>query len=122
VEGKQVDPRTDIYSFGATCYHMLAGQPPFQGSTAFEVALQHVRTPPVPLRKLRPDLPEALCAVVHKMMAKSPDQRYQTGRDLLRDVLRLREGLSTSSAPVVPTVIEPASTAAATVTPLSSST
>ena len=38
VEGKPLDSRTDIYSFGVTCYHMLAGQPPFAG-TAFEVAL-----------------------------------------------------------------------------------
>ncbi len=100
VEGKPVDSRTDIYSFGATCYHMLAGQPPFRGSTAFEVALQHVRAEPTPLRSIRPDLPEALCAVVHKMMAKAPDQRYQTGRDLLRDVVRLREGLSGATGAV----------------------
>src|SRR5262249_23917277 len=52
VEGKQVDPRTDIYSFGVTCYHMLCGQPPFRGQTAFEVALQHVRKEPDPLDAL----------------------------------------------------------------------
>ena len=44
VEGKPLDPRSDIYSFGVTCYHLLAGQPPFRGETAFEVALQHVRS------------------------------------------------------------------------------
>jgi serine/threonine-protein kinase len=100
VEGKPVDPRTDIYSFGVTCYHMLAGHPPFRGSTAFEVALQHVRQAPQPLFEVRPDLPEALCAIVHKMMAKAPDQRYQTGRELMRDIARLRESL-TGVNPVV---------------------
>src|SRR6516225_4843514 len=70
VEGKPLDPRSDIYSFGVTCYHMLAGHPPFRGETAFEVALQHVRHEPPPLAKVRPDLPEPLCAIVHKMMAK----------------------------------------------------
>src|SRR5215207_10138842 len=55
VEGKSVDPRTDIYSFGVTCYHMLAGHPPFRGSTAFEVALAHVQKAPEPLSRVRPD-------------------------------------------------------------------
>src|SRR5262249_42490294 len=49
VEGKPVDPRTDIYSLGVTFYHLLAGEPPFNGSHAFEVALAHVRTEPEPL-------------------------------------------------------------------------
>src|SRR5262245_30055590 len=70
VEGRPVDPRTDIYSFGVTCYHMFAGQPPFRGTSPFEVALQHVRKEPQPLREIRPDLPDALCELVHKMMAK----------------------------------------------------
>src|SRR5207249_11584534 len=72
VEGKPVDYRSDIYSFGVTCYHMLAGQPPFQGGNAFEVALKHVREEPAPLETFRPDVPATLCAVVHKMMAKDP--------------------------------------------------
>jgi serine/threonine-protein kinase len=105
VEGKPVDPRTDIYSFGVTCYHMLAGHPPFRGSTAFEVALQHVQKLPQPLGEVRPDLPEALCAIVHKMMAKSPDQRYQTGRELMRDISRLREALTGANPAVgLPTI------------------
>jgi serine/threonine-protein kinase len=102
VEGKPVDPRSDVYSFGVTCYYMLAGQPPFHGENAFEVALQHVRAEPAPLAALRPDLPPALCAVVHKMMAKAPEARYQTGRELLRDVVRVREGLSGATAALSP--------------------
>jgi serine/threonine-protein kinase len=97
-----VDPRSDVYSFGVTCYHMLAGQPPFRGETAFEVALQHVRAEPAPLAALRPDLPPALCAVVHKMMAKAPESRYQTGRELLREIARVREGLSGATAALSP--------------------
>jgi serine/threonine-protein kinase len=100
VEGKPLDPRTDIYSFGVSCYHMLAGQPPFGGQNAFEVALQHVRGEPVPLASLRPDLPADLCAVVHKMMAKRPEDRYQACRELLADLARLREGLQDGGAGV----------------------
>jgi serine/threonine-protein kinase len=98
VEGKPLDPRTDIYSFGVTCYHVLSGQPPFRGQTAFEVALQHVRAEPEPLASRRPDLPPALCAIVHKMMAKRPEDRYQTCRELLADLLRLREALNNGEA------------------------
>src|SRR5229473_4494583 len=89
VQGQTLDARTDIYSFGVTCYHMLAGEPPFKGDTPFEVALQHVQAEPRPLREIRPDLPPDMCAIVEKMMAKQPDQRYQTGRDLLKDLNRL---------------------------------
>jgi len=94
VEGRPVDCRTDIYSFGATAYCMMAGHPPFEGTSAFEVALKHVKEEPRPLASIRPDLPETLCAIIHKMMAKDPQRRYQTGRDLTRDLVRLRESLS----------------------------
>jgi tRNA A-37 threonylcarbamoyl transferase component Bud32 len=93
VESKPVDPRTDIYSFGVTCYHMLAGEPPFRGQSAFEVAVQHVQKEPEPLAHIRPDLPAELCDLVHKMMAKRPEERIQTGREVVREVMRLRDNL-----------------------------
>jgi serine/threonine-protein kinase len=98
VKGLPVDSRSDIYSLGVTCYHMLAGRPPFRGATAFDVAIQHVQAEPAPLRSIRPDLPPELCGVVHKMMAKDPEARYQTGRDVLRDLTRLRDGLTGTSS------------------------
>lgn len=100
VEGKPLDCRSDIYSFGITCYHMLAGEPPFTGENAFEVAFKHVRTEATPLEEFRPDLPAALCALVHKMMAKDPADRHQTGRELLREIIKIREGLSGTVAAV----------------------
>jgi serine/threonine-protein kinase len=94
VQGQTLDSRTDIYSFGVTCYHMLAGEPPFRGETPFEVALQHVQSQPKPLAEVRPDLPGELSAVVHKMMAKQPGDRYQTAREILQNVIRLRNSLT----------------------------
>jgi eukaryotic-like serine/threonine-protein kinase len=100
VEGKPLDSRTDIYSLGVTCYYMLAGKPPFDGATPFEVAMKHARDEPPPLAAFCPDLPEGLCALVHKMMAKDPTQRHQTGREILRDLARLRGGASGSTMAV----------------------
>ncbi len=95
VEGRQLDPRSDIYSLGVTCYQMLAGQPPFRGDTALSVAIQHVRSQPERLENLRPDLPPALCRIIHKMLAKDPADRQQGPRELLQELRALQvEGLN----------------------------
>lgn len=92
VEGRALDPRSDIYSFGVTCYHMLAGVPPFRGETALAVAVGHLQTQPERLETLRPDLPVTLCRIVHKMLAKDPGQRYAGARELLGDLRGVRTG------------------------------
>lgn len=94
IEGRPLDPRSDLYSFGVTCYEMLTGNPPFTGDTALSVALQHLKNEPPRLEDLRPDLPGGLCRIVHKMLAKKPAHRYQNAVELLRDLKALRiEGL-----------------------------
>jgi len=89
VEGKPLDPRSDIYSFGVTCYHMLTGSPPFSAETALGVAVQHLRKEPKPLQNFRPDLPVELCRMIHKMLAKAPQHRYQSAGELLGELRRL---------------------------------
>ncbi|MCA9203504.1 MAG: serine/threonine protein kinase, partial [Planctomycetales bacterium] len=78
VTGRPLDQRSDIYSFGVTCYHMLTGSPPFQGENAVSVAVKHLHDAAKPLREVRDDLPQAICRIVERMMAKSPEKRYQT--------------------------------------------
>lgn len=115
-QGKTVDHRSDLYSFGVTAYHLLAGEPPFRGSTAVEVALKHVTDRPPPLADLRPDLPPDLCGLVHKLMAKEPADRYQSAREVLRDLARVKEGLAVGlpvrppGAPLPPTPSNPPAT------------
>jgi len=104
VQGLTLDHRSDIYSFGVTCYHLLAGEPPFRGVSAFDVALKHVQEQPRPLADLRPDLPPELCSMVHKMMAKNPDDRYQSAREILRDLVKVRDGLNVSATQLATSV------------------
>jgi eukaryotic-like serine/threonine-protein kinase len=109
VRGQPVDPRSDIYSFGVTCYHMLAGEAPFRAATAFDIALLHVQGTPRPLGDLRPDLPRELCSIIHKMMAKRPEDRYQSAREILTDLARFKDGLGPAAAlPLTATAFAPA--------------
>jgi serine/threonine-protein kinase len=89
-EGKQLDPRSDIYSFGVTCYQMLAGRPPFSGDTPLSVAMQHLKAEADRLETLRPDLPAELCQMVHKMLHKAPADRYANGAEIIRDLRELK--------------------------------
>ena len=90
VEGRPVDTRSDIYSFGVTCYRVLAGRPPFSGDTPLAIAVQHLNREPERLEDTRSDLPEGLCRIVHTMMAKKPEDRYQNAAELLRDLRSLQ--------------------------------
>ena len=86
VEGKSVDPRSDLYSFGVTCYEMLAGRPPFEGETPLNVAVQHLKKEADPLNQIRPDVPAQLCEMIGTLMNKSPEERYESAAALLKDL------------------------------------
>lgn len=99
VEGHTVDPRSDLYSLGVTCYEMLVGRPPFEGETPLNIAVQHVRATPKRLEAMRPDVPEGLCRIVHQLLAKSPHDRYATASELMRALRAVPvEGLEQWSA------------------------
>jgi tRNA A-37 threonylcarbamoyl transferase component Bud32 len=73
-----VDIRADIYALGATLYFLLAGHPPFPVGSVSQKLLWHRTKDPTPIRQIRPEVPDALAALVGKMMAKDPKARYQT--------------------------------------------
>lgn len=86
IQGFSVDSRSDLYSLGATAYHMLAGRPPFSGETALALAMQHIQAEPVSLEQLRPDLPKAIVEIVHRLLKKSPEDRFGSAMELSREL------------------------------------
>jgi len=96
INGQKLDKRADIYSFGITAYQLLAGQPPFHGRTGRILASQHLNDEPEPLSNRRQDLPIELCNIIHRMIEKQPEDRYQSAAEILAE-LRHLEHLASQS-------------------------
>jgi tRNA A-37 threonylcarbamoyl transferase component Bud32/DNA-binding beta-propeller fold protein YncE len=84
IETGEVDARADVYSLGCVLYESLAGVSPFERESELSVLFAHLNEPPPSLTEVRPDLPMELDAVFATALAKAPDDRYQTCRELVR--------------------------------------
>ncbi len=91
--GKDIDARTDIFSFGIVLYEMIAGKLPFAGETMTDVLAAILNAEPEPLKNHAPDTPQELQRIVGKTLKKKRDQRYHSTRDLLGDLKELRDEL-----------------------------
>ena len=94
---RSADVRSDLYSLGCTFYFMLTGRPPFPEGTVLQKLLQHQGDEPPDPREFRPDLPDEVAPIVRRMLAKTPERRYQRPNDLVSDLMLLASALGLRS-------------------------
>ncbi len=91
--GRSVDPRSDIFSFGAVMYEVLAGKKAFDGENAVDTIGAILHKEPIPLSSFLPDLPSAIEKIIDKTLRKKVDERYQNIKDVLTDLRRVKQRL-----------------------------
>jgi serine/threonine-protein kinase len=104
-DAKNTDVRSDLYSLGCTLYHLLTGRVPFPETSFTGKLLAHQLDEPPALRQLRPEVHEAVAAVVERLMAKRPEDRYQTPAEA---AAALAEAVSRLPQPPAPTAVRAA--------------
>jgi len=105
LEGRAVDPRTDIFALGVIMYEMVTGQRPFAGSSPLSIISAVISSDPIPIRSLQPACPAALERIILTALEKNPEERWQTANDLARQLRWLAQpsgSTSTETLPVVP--------------------
>ncbi len=103
--GEGLDGRTDLYSLGVVMYEMLSGELPIQADSEVQMLIGQINTVPEPIRSRRPDLPEAIAAVVMRCLEKDPARRPASGAALIAQIENYEKGGAAAIAPDdVPTV------------------
>ena len=95
---KQIDSRTDIFSFGIVLYEMLTGQPPFSGDSTADVIVSILQYDPPSVRSMNAETPSELNAVVKKALSKDPAERYQTAGELLSELKTILRKIEVDTA------------------------
>ncbi len=111
--GLEVDPRSDVFSFGSMLYQMVAGRLPFSGRTAGEILDRVIHAEPEPVVRSNPAAPAGLARIVDKCMSKDRAARYPSGKELAADLRALASGPDTGAAKERQSFPHPAAAAAA---------
>ncbi|MEU0131030.1 MULTISPECIES: protein kinase [unclassified Streptomyces] len=101
--GGAVGPYTDLYALGVLLHELLSGDVPFAGSTALGVLHRHLYEPPLPVRRLRPEVPEALEALVLRLLSKDPQHRPASAQEVYESLRPLLPAGGSPSGPLDPT-------------------
>jgi serine/threonine protein kinase len=110
--GRELDARSDIFSFGIVLYEMATGRSAFSGSTSAEIFDGILNRAPVPLLRLNPEIPAELERIINKSLEKDPGLRYQHAADLRSDLQRLKRDTESSRRAAPSAEIAPASSGA----------
>lgn len=98
--GKKLDGRADLYALGVVLYRVLAAKPPFNGRTGHEILTKHLRDQPVPLKKLKPEIPAEVSALVQRLLSKHPGERPESAEELRCEVTELRARFCGDGSPL----------------------
>jgi serine/threonine-protein kinase len=94
LEGRDADARTDLFAFGATLHEMVTGQKAFEGKSSVSLMSAILKDTPKPITALQPVAPESLERVITTCLAKDPDDRWQSARDLYRELKWMADGVA----------------------------
>jgi formylglycine-generating enzyme required for sulfatase activity len=108
VRGQDIDHRADIYALGVMLFEMVTGRVPFDADTALSLMLKHINDPVPDARAFNPDVPARLVAIIQKALAKQPEERYQSARDLGLALRQLKLGPEKQGAGAPQTIPIPA--------------